>query len=115
MNCAICDRELYFRWSDTHGVGVCSNCGLPYRLYHYDENDKRIEKGPEIAIKPEWVAIGKRYWDEKKRRVFPGTYDMGFLGHRSHTYSGATEEEMYEFDEWMKQHEAELPKAEGKE
>lgn len=32
--CALCNSRLSFRWTDTHGVGVCTKCGL-YRIYHY--------------------------------------------------------------------------------
>jgi hypothetical protein len=111
MNCEICNSELAVRWSDTHGVGACITCGLPYTVLHY-QDDKPIDKAPEIAIKPEWIPIGKRYWEETKRRVFPGAYDMGILGGRESTYSGATREDMQNWEEWLEAHEADLPKPE---
>src|SRR5690606_39156367 len=77
MNCEVCESILTFRWSDTHGVGVCMKCGAPYTVIHY-EGDKRIDKPPEIALNESGVEIAKRYWNEKGRRVFPAAFDMGF-------------------------------------
>ena len=112
MECQICGKELSFQWSDTHGVGVCISCGLPYTIFHYDEHKVFVEKPPDVAIKAEWIEVGKRYWQETKRRVFPGSYDWGFFGHRDRTYSGATEDDYRSWNEWLEKHEAELPKDE---
>lgn len=99
--CAVCDWPLSFRWSDTHGVGVCNRCGLPYRIYHY-ENDARVAKPPTIAVKEAWLPLAREYWQQNKKRVFPGIYDIGPLRSRAgRTYSGATEEEMGEFGTWI--------------
>lgn len=101
QRCGCCGGRLVFQWSDTHGVGVCFDCGLPYRIYHY-EGEKRVEKPPEIALTAEGFEIAKRYWTEKKRRVFPGTFDMGILPGRRASYSGATEDDCRAFGEWYK-------------
>ena len=101
--CAVCEAELSFRWTDTHGVGVCTTCGAPYTIYHYD-GDKRLDKPPEIALKGSGVEIARRYWSECKRWAFPGCFDMGILRSRGgRTYSGATDEDMRLFDDWYKQ------------
>lgn len=100
VSCACCGERLAFRWSDTHGIGVCSNCGLPYRLYHY-EDDKRVEKPSEVAVTSEGVEIAKRYWAETKRRVFPGCYDMG-IGQNGYSYSGASPSDYEAFDKWYR-------------
>lgn len=100
--CAVCEKRLLFRWSDTHGVGVCDTCGLPYTIYHY-ENDARVEKPPSIAVKEAWLPLAREYWTETNRRVFPGAFDMGIFRSRgSRTYSGATDDDMRDFDDWLK-------------
>lgn len=100
MNCELCEKDFSFRWTDSHGVGVCTSCGTPYTIYHY-EDDKRVEKPPEIALKPSGVELAKRYWLEHKRRVFPGAFDMGILRSRGdRTYSGATDDDMRAWDDW---------------
>ena len=109
LGCAVCDAELRFRWTDTHGVAVCANCGAPHRILHYDGN-KRVEKPPECQLLPEWIAVSRRYFAETKRMVDPGGFDMGILGGRKATYSGATREDGEAWDTWLKEHEAELPK-----
>ena len=99
-NCEVCDNELSFQWSDTHGVGACFTCGTPYTIFHYDDNKKRIDKPPEVALDKTGVDMAKRYWSECHRRVFPGCFDVGFLGGRSTTYSGATQEDITAFNDW---------------
>lgn len=98
-NCVVCDNQLSFTWTDTHGVGSCTNCGMPYTIYHY-ENDVRVDRPPQSAITEEGIAIARRYWAETKRRCFPGAYDMGISGRRGATYSGATEADFRAWDEW---------------
>ena len=107
MRCAICETKLGIRWSDTHGVGVCLTCGLPYRIYHYD-GDTRVEKPPEVAIKPEWIDIGRRYWQETKGWTFPAAYDF-LRGRGGLSYSGASDEDIEMFNEWLDMHKNELP------
>ena len=41
--CIICGNGLRTRWTDTHGIGACVNCGCPYRLFHYEDN-KAVDK-----------------------------------------------------------------------
>lgn len=96
--CACCGNRLAVQWSDTHGVGVCTSCGLPYRLYHY-ENDKRVEKPAEPCLTARGVEIAKEYWTETHRRVFPACYDMG-IGRDGRSYSGATSGDCDAFNTW---------------
>lgn len=99
--CEVCGERLGVRWTDTHGVGACSTCGLPYTIYHYD-NDVRVEKPPSVAVKESWLPLAREYWTETKRRVFPGAFDMGIFRSRGErTYSGASESDMRAFDEWL--------------
>lgn len=102
MKCECCENDLSVRWTDTHGVGACSSCGLPYTILHYEgegSSRQRVEKAPEAALHPDGVAIAKEYWSEKKMRVFPGVYDMG-MDRSGRTYSGATRDEISTFDKW---------------
>lgn len=110
--CILCGSGRSFQWTDTHGIAVCSKCGLPYRLYHY-ENDVRVEKPPECTIKSEWVPLAREYWTETRRRVFPAAHDLGFWrGRNGRSYSGATEEDVRLFDEWMDARKDRWPKRE---
>lgn len=102
QKCDCCGSELCFQWSDTHGVGVCTTCGLPYTIFHY-ENDKRVDKPPATAMTDEGVEIAKRYWNEKQRRVFPAYFDMG-IGRNGVSYSGATPGDCTAFRDWYQQH-----------
>lgn len=105
--CEICESELAVRWSDTHGIGACITCGLPYQIYHYD-GSTRVQKPPSIAVKEDWIPIGRKYWNETHRRTFPAAFD--FVGTRGgRTYSGASEDEIAEWDAWMDAHQDELP------
>ena len=106
INCEVCERGLSFTWTDTHGVGVCMCCGVPYRIYHYDEDNKRIpDKAPVPAITKKGLEIAKQYWSEKGQMVYPGAFDMGFLGGREATYSGATANDIEAFNDWYTTHE----------
>lgn len=108
--CEVCGSEPRYQWSDTHGVGVCSRCGLPYRVYHYDENNKRVNKPAEVAITPIGVEAAKMYWAATQRRVWPAAYDIGILGSRGgRSYSGATEGDIAAWDEWIAEHKDSLP------
>ena len=107
--CAVCNSELYCRWTDTHGIGVCGTCGLPYVLYHYDEDKKRVKKPPSLAVDDAWLPLACAYWRETRERVFPGAYDMGSRSRGGRTYSGATQEQMEAFDVWMKAHKDQWP------
>lgn len=106
-SCAICGNELRVRWSDTHGVGACITCGLPYLIYHY-EGDTRVERPPAIAVKEEWVPIGLKYWQETHRRTFPAAFDV-MVGRGGRSYSGASADEIEEFQSWLDAHRDELP------
>lgn len=102
QKCDCCESVLSFQWSDTHGVGVCITCGLPYTVLHYEDN-KRVEKPPEMSLTSEGLQIAKRYWGEKQRRVFPAYFDMG-IGRNGRSYSGASESDCRAFSDWYQEH-----------
>lgn len=111
--CTCCDEPLSFQWCDTHGIAACNTCGMPYRIYHYEGPEgqqKRIDKPPECVIVEAWQAVGRRYWQEQKMRVFPAEFDMG-ISRGGRSYSGASIEEHEAFWSWVKAHDAEMPKA----
>lgn len=100
--CVCCGERLGVQWSDTHGVGACITCGMPYRIYHYEGPEgqqKRVDKPPEPSLNESGIDIAKRYWAEKHRRVFPACYDIG-IGHNGYSYSGASPEDCKLFNEW---------------
>lgn len=102
--CDICGVGLVFRWTDTHGVGVCTHCGAPYTIYHYHpETKERLEKPPELALSESGKTLAARYWTERKAMVFPAAYDMGYSSRRDTTYSGATREDERSFHDWLRQ------------
>lgn len=72
--CQICDQDLVIRWTDLHGFAVCIQCGCPYQVYHYDENNKRIEKPIQSQVLPEYVAGLRDFWQKNKTNVCPGVY-----------------------------------------
>lgn len=98
MICTICAKmDPGFSWTDTHGVAQCCSCGVPYRLFHYDENHQRIEKPPELQVDDKFVPLIKQYWDETKSRIpsqhsFPGGYEL------------TNAEERKQFYEWLDAH-----------
>lgn len=95
--CDICGKDRSFAWTDTHGVAQCTDCGAPYRLYHYDENDKRLDKPPECTVNPEMVEQIQRFHKETGARLsavgmglsVPGGYDV------------ATAEDVRATNEWF--------------
>ena len=102
--CDCCDNELSFRWFDLHGVGACTTCGMPYRIYHYEgEGDERksVSKPPELMLKDEVIPLAREYWSTFRSRVFPAIYDMGFTERDGRSFSGATPEEERKFQEWF--------------
>lgn len=111
--CLVCGSSpIYFRWTDSHGIGVCTTCGLPHRVFHYEGEEgnlRRVDKPPKTTITPGWVEVAKKYWEETKRRVFPGDHDMGLTRNQTATYSGATKEQNKAFWEWVKSHEDIIP------
>lgn len=95
MICKICDQEPLFRWTDTHGVAQCI-CGAPYRLYHYDDNNKRQSKAPELLVSPEWIDRCRQFW-EKYKTPIPGCHSF------DPAYERSTEEGRILFHEFCKQ------------
>lgn len=107
--CVCCDNDIVLsRWTDTHGIGICS-CGFPYRFIHYNADGERENKEPEPMVKELWIPLMRRYWCETRRMVSPGTYDMGILRGRTHSYSGATLEDMASWEKWMLENKTEWP------
>lgn len=77
--CQICDWVYSFRWTDTHGIGACTTCGAPYKIYHYEgdgEGKKRVNKPPQLLILDQYIPLTKKYWDESKKNVAPGAFNM---------------------------------------
>jgi len=99
MCCEVCGNPFSFSWTDTHGIGQCSSCGVPYKIYHYEGEEgkkHRVEKPPELVVKPEYIPVLRAYWNEMKRHIpgghsFPGGYEL------------ATPEDHKIFSEWMRQ------------
>jgi hypothetical protein len=104
MECIICKEELSFRWTDTHGIGACLRCGMPYRIYHYDENKERIERPPEPTVRQEWIPHLRRYWDENQRNCYPGAHN--FPGS---SFEVASAKDFEVFNNWIEAHLEELP------
>ncbi len=112
QSCEGCGFPLSIQWSDTHGVGVCCRCALPYTVFHYEgegDDRKRVDKPPSCPIFPEWIEVGKRYHAETGRKMFPGEFSF-LLNSRETTYCGATQNDMREWHDWLKAHKDELPK-----
>jgi len=101
MTCLLCENELQSRWTDTHGIGNCVNCGLPYRFYHY-ENDVPVNKPPSLALNETGLVIAKAYWEKHKPHwVFPACFDIT-SPHDGYFYCGAKEEDVIKFNNWYK-------------
>jgi len=105
--CIICNHSLLCRWTDTHGIGACIICGTCYKLYHYDENGKRLNKPAEHTYFEEWIPILKKYWNENHKLVDPGAFN--FPGS---SYEVAKQEDFIDWYNWLTAHKDELPKQE---
>lgn len=96
VDCAICGANLtHFRWTDTHGVGACQNCGAPYRILHY-KDDKRVDKSAELLIAEQWREKIKAYWDECHQNVAPGAFNFP-----DSSYEVATNDDVRSIKEWF--------------
>ena len=73
-DCAICENDLVFEWTDYHGEGICVACGANYQLYQYDENKKRIDAPPKLKMFDKYIPWAKRYWSETNRSMGLGSY-----------------------------------------
>jgi predicted nucleic acid-binding Zn-ribbon protein len=103
MRCAICGEEPRFRWTDYHGIAACKRCGATYLLYHY-ENDKRVDREPELTIDEAWVPLFKRYWEENQRNCNPGAFNMP-----GSSYEVASREDFEVHRAWFEAHRSEWP------
>jgi len=98
MKCQICDTEApAWSWTDTHGIAQCWTCGTPYRIIHYDDNQKRIEKEPEIVVKAEHLEHVGEYWNTFGKRIPSG---CSFEGGQEL----ATHAECLAFYDWWDEH-----------
>ena len=93
--CETCDTAPSFVWTDQHGIAQCRTCGTPYRLYHYDEKDKIVDRPPTSIVDDMYKPFLRQYWHESKRRIpsgcsFPGGQEI------------ATPEERNLFYQWLK-------------
>ena len=106
-NCPICDEPLSFRWTDTHGIGACTECNAPVTIYHYEgEGDERhsVDKPPRFLILDEWIPIMRKYWQEKKSRAPHGFNIPGS------SYDPCAYEDFARWNKWCEEHKDEFPK-----
>lgn len=81
MECPICNQRPVFSWTDTHGVAQCGTCGAPWLIYHYEgegAESKRVDKPPELIVRPEYVQPLRDYRAQTGRMIpsghsFPGS------------------------------------------
>ena len=113
--CQICNSPLSIQWSDTHGVGACVTCGLPYRVIHYEDRDGknvRVDKPPEVAVREDWLPLAVEYWNETHRRVFPASFDIGMGSrHDGRSYSGASKDDVGTWVAWLEARKDQWPNA----
>ena len=110
--CILCGHAFSFQWTDSHGIAVCRTCGLPYRLYHYEEvngKDQRVDKPPECIILDASMPLARAYWADQRKMVFPGICDMGILSGRDSTYSGARLSDFENWAKWCEEHPELMP------
>lgn len=104
LDCSVCSQELRCRWTDTHGVGACWNCGAPYRIYHYDDDNNRLDEPPKVLLKGSWLPLLQRYWRETSRNV-----DPGYCNFPGSSYEVATAEDERCLNGWLDAHKDEWP------
>lgn len=108
MVCAICDaKNGVMRWTDTHGIAACIQCGAPYQILFYDGEGRdrvRIDHDPELLILPAWRELAVRYWQETGRNVAPG-----MLHTPGSSYEVASRDDWQALKTWFNAHESELP------
>lgn len=100
--CLVCDDPApTYSWTDYSGEGYCVKCGTPYQLKWGELKDG--ETYPRINVNDVWLPILRKFWSEKFTTNGCGTFMVGdqygdqMAGRRV-------------FNEWCKEHEAELPK-----
>ncbi len=94
MKCEICQSELRYTWTDTHGVAQCLTCGTPYRIIHYDAAERVVKRAPEIRVLAEYIPAVRQYWEEHHRMMPSGCSFEGGQELASHEDSAA-------FYKWM--------------
>ncbi len=101
FECEICgDSPMKGTWTAFHGEAVCMNCGVPYKVIHYDEDKNRIEKPPKLHLKEKWIPIIKEYWENVGDFMGLGT----ILNYRSYPrfYEGRKK-----FGKWVEENDKE--------
>ena len=86
--CEICESPFSVAWTDTHGVAQCTRCGAPYRIIHYGDDKKRVDKPPELTLDQEGAAKVRVCYEATHSRLsavglglsFPGGYDVATAG-----------------------------------
>jgi hypothetical protein len=97
MKCATCDTENpRFRWTDTHGVAQCGNCGTPHRVYHYDDKSKPLDLPPESIVSAEYVPALREHW-KQTGRIIPSGCSFSY----SDGYEMASKMDAEDFSKWM--------------
>lgn len=99
FSCEICGMNVGWRWTDTHGIGACLECGAPYRLLHYDENGQYVARPPTLLIKPAYLELTKLYWETEHRNVAPGAFNID-----GSSYEVATQEDFVAISVFWKAH-----------
>jgi len=63
--CPVCDTtDPGWSWTDTHGIAQCCGCGLPFKLFHYDEKNVRVDLPPECIVTEAWLPLLRRFREE---------------------------------------------------
>lgn len=74
QECVTCGaRPVMYQWSDYSGEGMCSQCGTPYQLKWGSKEQEAEGKYPYLNLKPSWVPVVRRYFQETGRFTYLGT------------------------------------------
>lgn len=100
--CLVCDDPTpSYSWTDYSGEAYCHQCGTPYQLKWGTLKDG--ETYPRINIGEAWIPWLRRFWEENHITNGAGTFIDG-SEYRDQMQGRR------QFNVWLKQHEAELPK-----
>lgn len=60
--CVVCDTEKpAFHWTDTHGVGQCSVCGISYLMYHRNPDGSLQDAPAQCTLLLEAIPYARAY------------------------------------------------------